>query len=275
VGVSPARSVIDLHCHILPGLDDGAPDTAAGIAMARVAEADGVRTIAATPHIRDDHPFPLGEVAERAAAFNEQLAREGVGVKVVPAGEVALTKCSDLDDGELERLCLGEGRYLLVESPYTHATDMLEHAIFDIQRRGFRPLLAHPERSPSFMSNPDRLVTLVERGVRCSVTAGSITGGFGKTVQGAAFAIMRAGAMHDIASDAHDSTRRRPELSAAVRVIQGLLSPGEVDAGWFVSDAPELILAGEDLPDPPQSRPRSRWRRLRAGGRGSSGSSSR
>src|SRR5205814_248535 len=141
------------------------------------------------------------------------------------------------DDAQLARLCLGEGRYLLVESPYTHATDMLEHEIFDIQRRGFLPLLAHPERSPSFMSNTGRLVTLVERGVRCSLTAGSLTGGFGKTVQAAAFAIARAGAMHDIASDAHDAQRRRPELSAAVRMVEGLLSDRGA-ARWFVKDAP-------------------------------------
>src|SRR2546429_900999 len=162
--------MIDLHCHIVPGLDDGAPELDTSIAMARVAENDGIRVIATTPHIRDDHPFDPKEIAPLTAKLNENLRDVGVELRVVPGGELAISKSSELDDETLRTLCLGgDGGYLLVESPYTHATDLLERDLFNLQLRGFRVILAHPERSPSFIANPGRLAALVERGVMCSV----------------------------------------------------------------------------------------------------------
>jgi protein-tyrosine phosphatase len=249
--------MIDLHSHILPGLDDGAPDADAAEAMARAALAAGTETIAATPHIREDHPFALEEIGTRTRALQERLDVSGIGLRVVPAGEVALTRCAELGDAELASLALGDGPYLLVESPYSYATDLLETQVFDLQRRGFRPLLAHPERSPSFMEDRERLRTLVSRGVVCSVTAASLTGRFGRTVQGAAAAMVRDGLVHDIASDAHDARRRPPDLGAAVEAVAALLGRG-ADASWFVVGAPELILAGADVPAPPAAARRRR-----------------
>src|SRR4051812_9262341 len=106
--------MVDLHSHILSGLDDGPEDTDGSIAMARVAVSLGVTTIAATPHIREDYPFPLAEVPERAAALNRDLASAGLDLEVVPAGEVALTMGHELDDATLRTLCLGSGSWLLV-----------------------------------------------------------------------------------------------------------------------------------------------------------------
>ena len=143
--------MIDLHCHILPGLDDGPNDLAASLELARAAEAVGTRTIVATPHIRDDHPFDLDEIEPGVQRLNEALESEGVDLSVVAGAEVALSKIFELDDRILSRLCLGRGNYLLIESPYTEATDLLEEHLFGLQLRGFRPVLAHPERSPSFL----------------------------------------------------------------------------------------------------------------------------
>jgi protein-tyrosine phosphatase len=251
--------MIDLHCHILPGVDDGAPDVATSEEMARVAEADGVRTMVATPHIREDHPFPPEEVGPRASELDRQFAVAGVEVRVLAAGEVGLTMATTLDTATLDALCLGDGPWLLVESPYTYATDMLERMIFDIQRRGYRVLLAHPERSPSFMEDHDRVATLVERGVGCSITAGSVTGQFGRTVQRAALDFVRAGLVHDIASDAHDPRRRPPGLAAAASAVERSVPGLEGQGLWFVDDAPRAILAGEELPVPPEARRRRKW----------------
>jgi protein-tyrosine phosphatase len=256
--------VIDLHCHILPGLDDGPADLDGSTAMARVAEAAGIRTMVATPHIRHDYSFPIGEPSVRAQALAEHLKQEDVGVSVIAAGEVSISKCGELADSELAQVSLGDGPWLLVESPYTHATDLLEHQLFDIQRRGFQPILAHPERSPSLMEDDARLATLVRRGVACSITADSLTGRFGRTVARAAIKMVRQGLVHDVASDSHDARRRAPGFRQAVEVIESSVPGMRGRGAWFVEDGPAAFLAGEERPEPPQSASR---RRIRLRGR--------
>jgi protein-tyrosine phosphatase len=212
--------VIDLHCHILPGLDDGPPDLDASVALALLASADGTRTIVATPHVREDYPFAIEEIARLTVQVNERLAAEGVALKVEAGAEVAISRLSQLDDDTLAKVCLGDAtNAMLVESPYQQATDTLEDALFNLQLRGFKPVLAHPERSPSFMSNPDRLAKLVERGMLCSVTSASMAGRFGRTVQRFTRTLFERGLVHDVASDAHDIRRRAPGLTAGFRLL--------------------------------------------------------
>src|SRR4051794_30168337 len=119
-----ARRVIDLHCHILPGLDDGPPDLDASVALARLAAADGTRTIVATPHVREDYPFKVEQIATLTGQVNERLAAENVPITVKAGAEVAISRLSQLDDDTLGKLCLGDDtNAMLVESPYQQATD--------------------------------------------------------------------------------------------------------------------------------------------------------
>jgi protein-tyrosine phosphatase len=253
--------VIDLHCHILFGLDDGPADLDATMELARAAAGTGTRTIVATPHIRDDHPFDIGMIAVRTKEVNEALRRERIDLEVVPGGEVALSKVPEMDDEGLRTVTLGGGPYLLVESPYTHATDLLERELFELQLRGFRVLLAHPERSPSFQSDAKRLARLVERGFACSVTAASLTGRFGRTVRRFSIHMLLEGLVHDIASDAHDPIGRTPDLAAGLRAVEEEI-PGALAAlDWFTVEAPTAILAGDEVGSPPQLRGGD-WRRL-------------
>jgi len=152
--------VIDLHSHILPGLDDGPSDSEGSLVLARLAVERGTRTMVATPHIRDDHPFPMAQIDERACALRSALSEAEIDLKIETGGEVAISKASELTDETLASLCLGSGPYMLVESPYTFAPQLLEKVLFELQARGFRPVLAHPERSPSFRSDPDRLARI-------------------------------------------------------------------------------------------------------------------
>lgn len=256
--------MVDLHCHILPGLDDGAPSIDEALSIARVAEAAGVETVAATPHIREDYPFPLEAIADGMAELRSAIRAAGIAVEIVSGGELSLSKVSYLDDEQLTSLCLGDGPYLLVESPYAQAPSLLEEALFELQVRGFRPVLAHPERSPSFLDEGKRLERLVERGILCSVTAMSVTGTFGTRVRDFTQALFAAGLVHNIASDSHDATRRAPGFAAALTELKDLLT----DAGklhWFVDDAARAVLEGLELPPgrPTLTIPRAGWWRRR------------
>lgn len=255
--------MIDLHCHVLPALDDGPPTLEASLELARAAEAAGTTRIAATPHIRDDHPFDPAELPQRVEALNSELRAAGVGIDVLPAGEVALANASELDDATLAGLCFGDGRHVLIESPYTDATDMLESDLFNLQLRGFTPLLAHPERSPSFLKDIERLRGLVERGILCSITGASMSGVFGRTIRRFTLEMLREGLVHDVASDAHDAGKMRsPDLMKGFRDVEDEL-PGAIEAApYFVEEAPNAILAGVRPPDPPQLQSPGGWRRL-------------
>lgn len=259
--------MVDLHCHILPGLDDGARTIDDALEMARAAAGAGIARVVATPHIRDDHPFALELMDERLGTLREALVKAEIPVKVARGGEVALSKIAELDDETLTTLCIGMGHYLLVESPHTEVTGLLERVVFELQSRGFRPLLAHPERSPSLLRDLPRLERLVERGVLCSVTAGSMQGKFGTTVQRFTAELFAAGLVHNVASDSHDSRRRPPSLREGFWSMEQLL-PGLGDQSeWFTADVPSAILSGRELPTRPaivEPRPRG-LRRLLVG----------
>jgi protein-tyrosine phosphatase len=254
--------VIDLHCHILPGVDDGAATVEDSLEIARAAVGAGVHTIVATPHIRNDYPLDPAEIPARTDALGDELRAAEVDLRVLPGGEVALTSAPDLDDETLARLTLGgNGLYLLVESPYTPATDMLEAELFGLQVRGFRPILAHPERSPSFLADRARLAQLVERGMLCSITGASMTGRFGRRVRAFTVELFEAGLVHNVASDAHDAINRHPRLDSSFRSLDGEL-PGLADqAAWYTHAAPAAVLAGADLPERPQPPGRGGLRR--------------
>jgi protein-tyrosine phosphatase len=259
--------MIDLHSHILPGLDDGPADLEGSLALARAAVEQGTTTMVATPHIRDDHPFPLEAIQSGVDELNASLSAEGIDLTVVAGGELAISKIPDLDADELGSLGLGASRYLLVESPYTHTSQLLEHVLFDLQSQGFRPVLAHPERSPSFLTDEVRLKRLVERGVLCSVTAMSMQGGFGGQVQEFTARLLWDGLVHNVASDTHSANRRPPALSggfdALAKDVAGLLEQRD----WFTRQVPQAILGDSELPPlkAPLTRRRRGWRRLLLG----------
>jgi protein-tyrosine phosphatase len=256
--------VVDLHCHILPGLDDGPANEDFSLAMAREAVAAGIQVVVATPHVRSDHPFELDEIAERVDAMNALLRAGDVPLMIMTGGEVALPKVPELDDRDLAKVCLGRTRHLLVESPYGRREIDIEGILGELQGRGFRPVLAHPERCPIFRTDPGRLAALVERGVLCSVTSVSLAGGFGDSVRGFALALLQEGMVHDVASDAHDHLHRRPELLAGFESAEDDLPGVSAQAAWYTTTAPVAILAGRPLParPAPPSRQPSRWQRL-------------
>ncbi len=254
--------MIDLHSHILSGLDDGPNALATSLEMARDWVRDGVVTVAATPHVNLRYDVQPSALSNAVRSLNLALAEEDILLSVVTGGELALERLVDLDDEMLRRFALGGSTCLLVESPHNSNAAYLDEAVFDLQLRGFRVLLAHPERSPLFQRDPGRLRRLVNHGALCSVTVGSMTGQFGRVVREFTVDLFEGGLVHNVASDAHDPDRRPPGLRAGFMDLESDL-PGMADEmDWFVAAVPAALLTGRPLPDGPPvlARRRGRWR---------------
>jgi protein-tyrosine phosphatase len=238
--------VIDLHCHILPGIDDGAGDLEDSLAMARQAADDGIEAICATPHIRHDHDVRIGEIASRAADLTRELELRGVPVAVLPGGEVAETAVEGLDEDELRRVALGDGRWILLEPAPGPLTASLDRRVEDLAARGHRCLIAHPERHLG-TDLVERLAALVRLGALVQATAEFFVGR--KTAPGMLLLAQR-GLVHVLGSDSHSSRLGRPtRLSPALEVLRRVETVVP-HLEWMMREAPLAIVAGEDLERP-------------------------
>jgi protein-tyrosine phosphatase len=247
--------VIDLHAHILPGLDDGPATEDGAVAMARAAVAAGTQAMATTSHISHTFGLTPADLSAARRQLAERLGREGIELELLQGGEIAPDRLPSLADDDLRALTLGRGRHVLLECPFSPAAG-LDRMTADLQRRGLGVLLAHPERSPSFMRNLDFLAALVERGALAQVTAGSLTGAFGETVRRAAHAMLERGLVHVLASDAHDERHRSPAIDVGL---------DDAQAEWMTAAAPAAIVEGRPLPErPPLPPARGVRARLRA-----------
>jgi protein-tyrosine phosphatase len=243
--------VIDLHCHLLPGIDDGARDMADSVAMARVAADDGIEAICATPHIRHDHDVRIHELAERAGAVQEELRRTGVPVRVLTGGEVAETALGGLDDRELMRVSLGGGGWILLEPAPGALGDSLERAVGELLDRGYRSLIAHPERHGAG-DLAERLARLVDRGALVQVTADSL---LDPDVGSWMLDLAAGGLVHVVASDSHSSRYGRPvRIAAAIERLREV-EPARAHLDWIANEAPSAIVHGDAVEPPFAPRP--------------------
>src|SRR5436190_4678611 len=243
--------MIDLHCHILPGLDDGPSNLDFSLAMARAAVEAGTQLIVATPHIRADFDVDPGEIEPRVDLFNERLQRERLPLRVLPGAEIGWATAPELDDAQLARLSLGSGRRVLLESPYGKKPVDLEGIVAGLAKRGYDVVLAHPERCPLFQRDVERLRKLVDNGALCSITAGSMVGRFGASVRTFTISMLREGLVHDVASDAHDHLHRPPNLVEGFNHVKGELPGIDEHVAWYTVTSPVAILAGNPLPTAP------------------------
>ena len=247
--------MIDLHCHVLPGVDDGPDTVEAAIALARGAEADGIATIAATPHVDLSHPSIDSRLIRAAVReLQVRLDAAGVGVNIVSGGELGSTRAVELDDAELRALTLGGRGWLLLECPMTSTlTPGFTGIARSLARRGHRILLAHPERCPVFLRSPQLLDELVTEGMLAQVTAGALRGRFGRTIREVALHLVERGTAHVVASDGHGGNR--PAKIAGELEGTGI-EPALVS--WLAHEVPAALLAGSGAPPRPQTGQRRR-----------------
>lgn len=236
------RTMVDLHSHILHGLDDGPVDLAGSLALARAVIADGTHVLVATPHVSIRYPTLIEARDTRAGEARAAFLDSDIDLEVVTGAEIDLASARRLGDDELSALALGSGPWLLLEMPHTVFPFGLGELIADLGRRGHRVVLAHPERSPH-VQDSDRLVEeAVALGAVVQVTCASLLGRLGRGTHAAAWRLAERGLVHVVASDAHGAERRRPAMSAAREAIRHRL--GDEHARALVERVPAALLVG-------------------------------
>jgi protein-tyrosine phosphatase len=246
--------VIDLHSHLLPGIDDGPPSLDESVRLAASLARDGIEMVAATPHLRSDfpdvHPEELGP---RVDQLSRELAGRGIPLEVVAGGELDMTWAHRASDEELRLASYGQrGEAVLLETPYGPLPHVFERVVERLKERGYTILLGHPERSPTFQADPGRLEGLVAGGVLVQLTAASLLGDRSSRARRLALQLIKRRAAHVLASDSHRPGReRRPPLSAGVQAVR---RRSQDLATWMTTDAPAALLAGEPVGTPPRAK---------------------
>lgn len=241
--------MIDLHIHLLPGIDDGPADAAGTVELARACVSDGVRAVAATPHVSERYPTTPARIREGVEEARAAIRSAGVPLKVYGGAEVAIDQLDKLTDEDLRSLTLGPTQgFILLETPYAAWPMELERQVGRLATLGIRGILAHPERSGGVQApgGVDKLELAVSRGLYTQVTAGSLSGRFGRSAKATANELLQRELVHVIASDAHNVDRRPPRMGEAAKEV------GDAElAKWLTTDAPLAIVRGERLPQRP------------------------
>jgi protein-tyrosine phosphatase len=207
--------------------------------------------------VSPNYPTDPATLVQRCADVQSALDRAGVPLRVHTGAEVAFSMFHELDDDALRACALGGAKYLLFEPPYTGPAPFIDRMVYDLQLKGFQIVLAHPERIGAFQRNIDALEKLVDQGVLCSVTAGSVSGQFGGPVKRFTQELFARGLVHNLASDAHDAVHRAPALRPVLDKAAAELPELEQSLGWLTLEVPRAILAGEPIQGaPPAIEPR-------------------
>lgn len=245
--------LVDIHAHLLPGIDDGPRDLESALSMARAAVGAGIEVIAATPHLRQDFPdVHLEELAERSDSLRVALKRDQISLGVIGGAETSLAWALQADDQQLALASYGQrGTDLLIEAP-SDSVIGFDRLVYELLAKGFRVTLAHPERNPEFQGDPDRLDELVSQGVLLQINADSLLVTNRKSpLRRLAERLCRDGIAHALASDGHRGESWRPVTRLAEAAVAATALVGAERARWLVATSPGAIISGEPVPEPP------------------------
>lgn len=245
--------MIDIHCHLLPGLDDGARDLAHAVAMARIARDDGITHIAGTPHMaKGNFGFPDPGILEAVRdRLSGALRDEGVAVTILAGAEVHITHGLLCEvRSRRKSLTLAGSGYLVVEFPHDHVFPGAKDLFFELMSDGIVPIIAHPERNTMFARFPKLLFEMVDLGALAQMNAGSLLDGHGVEEGEAAVRFLELGLIHFIASDAHNTHSKPPRLAAAAERAAAIV--GEAGAKALVTDNPRAVIEDGEIPFRPE-----------------------
>ncbi len=241
--------MIDTHCHILPGLDDGPATLDESLDLARELVNQGVGAVAATSHVSDQYPNTLEDIAEGVEAVREALREQGIPLHVLPAAEMSANQVLARAQGDLSGFALGQA-YVLVEPPRVGGAAALPTLVAAIQGSGLRPVIAHPERASDARDQLRTLEELARAGVVFQVVASSLFAVRRPDIQRTALALLDGGIATCIASDAHGQSYRPPFIADAWDLAADRW--GEPYARWLLDDVPGALLLGAQLPRRPE-----------------------
>jgi protein-tyrosine phosphatase len=240
--------MVDIHCHILPGLDDGPKSMDESIAMAESAIAEGITHVVATPHANSVHAFDFGRVRELRNKLQELVGGRlklatGCDFHMDPENLAALKK-------DASRFCINQRDYLLVEFNEISIPPAMDEALHQLRLAGLRPVITHPERNSILRAQPERLVKWLRLGCYAQVTGGSLTGVFGTSAQVNALSWVELGWIHFVSSDAHNTRGRPLKLQPAYDVVGEKF--GEEKARALFFENPLAAFEGRPLPHVPE-----------------------
>jgi len=248
--------MIDLHTHILPGIDDGVDTPEESLEFARVAVADGTRVIVATPHCKEGFYFNDREtVIAEVDKLRLLLEQEKIDLRLEVGAEVHI--CPELvervADGRAPTLA-DNGKTMLLELSLSQYPVELENLIFELKLAGIEVLLAHPERIRYFQDDIKRYEEAVRMGALGQITTGSVRGTFGNSVRQFSEELLRKGLIHVLASDGHNVRGRHPRMSEALQTIEEWVGPERARA--MVESTPQALLEGRttELPPAPERK---------------------
>ncbi|GGG21772.1 tyrosine-protein phosphatase [Paenibacillus abyssi] len=222
--------MIDIHTHILPGLDDGAESMEEALEMARIAADQGIRSVIATPHhLNGRYDTPMTTVNEMVEKLNHEIKKHHIQLQVKAGQEIRVHHrfAEELYQGRIGSL--NDSRYILLELPDHQIPEILDEVLHEILVDGMTPIIAHPERNVELAAHPEKLAELIGRGVLCQLTAHSLIGLFGKQAQKTSLHFCKSRLIHFIASDAHNPYRRSFALKEAYKAVHRLLGPQYAD----------------------------------------------
>src|SRR5215472_6820134 len=240
--------MVDLHCHILPGLDDGPGRIEESLEMAETAIADGITHVVATPHCSDSYWFDFATVRRLRDELQNRIGNRlkvatGCDFHLNPENLAALRR-------EPRPYCLNQQDYLLVEFNEVSIPPAMDKTLHEMQLSGLRVIVTHPERNVILRSHPERLREWVRRGCFVQVTGNALTGAFGPTAQQIALQWIGEGLVHFVASDAHNNRSRPLRLQTAYDVVADQF--GERKARGLFVENPGAAFEGRDLPHVPE-----------------------
>lgn len=245
--------MVDLHHHLLAGLDDGAPDLATSLKMARMAANDGITHIACTPHASSRYRFDPDRVQAALAELRQSISDAGIRLILGAGCDFHLSYDNVRDATENpRRYTINAGEYLLIELPDYGLPPTLEETFYSLRLAGMTPILTHPERNPSLQQDTSRLATWIRDGMLTQVTASSVTGLMGRKAQKLAERLLADRWVHFISTDAHNISNRPPHMRSACDHIASRY--GDALAQKLCTENPQAVF--DNRPLPPQDPPR-------------------